>query len=253
MPEPFTLLTSRAEKNGSTGELGPLRATTLSEQCYQRLKTAITNLELRPRTILSENQLAEQLGISKSPVRDALARLSGEGYLVSDGGRKCRVADLDAKTVREFYTVRIYLETSSLREVAPSLGTEDFERLQAIIDADRAFMRSGDLSNVVLSSSGFHLLLIEKSENRQLIRIAKHLFDQANWVRTAIQLAEQESDHQDLSNRGLQNHQLILDSLVSGDLDRSVSLLREDIEIFLHAATSPAYQEIFEKLAVPSK
>lgn len=96
-------------------EKGVARA---SERAYRALREEIVRWELAPGTVLAEVELAERLQMSRTPVREALARLVADGLAVAVGGRGLEVAPMDLDDVRELYEVRQALETQAARLAA---------------------------------------------------------------------------------------------------------------------------------------
>lgn len=251
MDSPLLLKNRRGEDGELDSALLPMRVTTLTDRCYEQLKEAIITLELLPGTTLAESVLAERFGISKSPVREALARLVGEGFVTGHAGRKNRVADLSAESIAEFYQVRMLLEPASLREVALILTDADFAELRGSIEEAERSLARDDRSTFVTASERFHLLLIDRARNRYLSTITRHLFDQADRVRAAIYLAEQRDAQHALLNTGLDNHRAILDALINREADHASNLLHGDIRMFLDAAITPEMQDVFRRIGEP--
>ena len=226
-----------------------LTASTLADDCYTSLKTAILNLTFLPNTPLDEGQLAAQLGTSKTPVREALARLSGEGFVVGSTNRRTLVAPLSSETTREVYSIRLMLEPASLRTVATHFTEPDLIELQHTIDQVEASLTHDDVQGFVLSSEGFHSILIAKTSNRLLMTMAQRLFDHANRVRAAIYRSEQRAAHHDLTLPGLENHRRIVRALREGDAELAATTLEADIRLFLDATSSASWQAAFARLA----
>jgi len=107
-------------------EKGVLRA---SERAYRALRGEIVRWELAPGTVLAEVELAERLQMSRTPVREALARLVADGLAVAVGGRRLEVAPMDLDDVRELYEVRQALETQAARLSARRGDHREFAQL----------------------------------------------------------------------------------------------------------------------------
>lgn len=229
----------------------PLRVATPAEQGYARIKAAIITLELRPGAEVAERDLARRLGMDEGPVREAIARLIGEGFMTVDADLGNRVAELSPTRIREFYRVRMMLEPASLHDVGPRLTGANFDELRRCIDDVATGMARRDRHRVVSSSHDFHLLLIRRAENAYLTGLMQHLLEQADRVRTAIYLTQLESDHFDVSTRGVDSHRAILAALMDRDISRAADLLRHDIAWFMDVATAPEMQVAFARLAMP--
>jgi DNA-binding GntR family transcriptional regulator len=221
---------------------------TRADHCYETLKTAIINLQLPPGSFIDETGVAAQLGVSKTPVREALARLAGEGFIESDSGRRSRVTELSLDSIREVYEIRIMLECASLRKVGPTLTDEDFDLLAGFATALERSFQEQDTAGEVASAHEFHMYLIVKSGNRRLTRIFQEISDQADRVRALIYHAEEQSARQDLLRTGVENHKRIIEALRDGDIDRATRDLERDIRLFMDAAMSPMLQDAFKAL-----
>ena len=229
-------------------QLLKLTASTLADDCYTSLKAAILDLTFPPNLPLDEGQLAAQLGTSKTPVREALARLSGEGFVISATNRRTLVAPLSADTTREVYSVRLMLEPAALRTVAAHLTSDDLDKLQQTIDRSRS-SPTRDLDSYVHAAENFHSILIAKTNNHLLISIAGQLFDRANRIRAAIYRVEQQEVRPPLPAPGVENHQRIVEALRDGDAERAAQALEHDIREFLDMTSSEPWQAAFARLA----
>jgi DNA-binding GntR family transcriptional regulator len=229
-------------------QLLKLTASTLADDCYASLKNAILDLTFPPNLLLDEGQLAAQLGTSKTPVREALARLSGEGFVIGATNRRTLVAPLSADTTREVYSIRLMLEPASLRTVAAQLTEGDLDRLQQTIERSKA-SSARDIDSYVHSAENFHSILIAKTNNQLLISIAGQLFDRANRIRAAIYRVEQQEVRPTAPVPGLDNHQRIVDALRDGDAERAAQALEQDIRDFLEMTNSEPWQAAFARLA----
>jgi DNA-binding GntR family transcriptional regulator len=109
----------------------------LKDQVYQELKQAIVDLRLEPGQALREATLSAQLGVSKTPVREALLRLDAEGLVQFLRNRGAIVSELSLLEITETFDIRIAIETLALGLALPNLSTADFDRAQrAIEDAE---------------------------------------------------------------------------------------------------------------------
>ena len=231
-----------------SGALRPVDNKTLADTCYASIKTAILELGLAPRAPVDEAQVAERLGVSKTPVREALARLTGEGFITAVG-RKSFVTDLSLELIGEIYQVRLMLETSSIKEVAPHISEESRTELARLVTQSKRALAEEDLAALLDSSTRFHRALIAESHNRFLIEFTRTLFDHAQRVTSAIFRAEQQRAQHTLLGEGLTTHQLILDALAEHNAERAADLIRHDIQESLDALSTAEMQHAFADLA----
>jgi DNA-binding GntR family transcriptional regulator len=229
--------------------LNQLSISTLADECHQAIKRAILNLDLQPGAPIDEGQLAEQLGISKTPVREAIARLTGEGFVVPGPGRRSSIAPLSVVATREIFEVRILLESSVARYVAPRLTDEDLAQLEAALETTDEALRTDNLYEFVMSAHEFHSRLVDCAANSHLSKIAAKLFDHTKMITSAIYRSEQEAAQHQLSQNGIANHRAILAALKQRDGELAASLLTRDIQTYLDAINTDEIQRAFERLS----
>lgn len=101
-----------------------------SEIAYERLREDIIHWRLQPGASLGEVELAERLGVSRTPIREALLRLSAEGLVSTDGGRTATVSAVSPENIRDLYELREALETQAARLAARRRDASVFEALR---------------------------------------------------------------------------------------------------------------------------
>ena len=115
------------------------RQPTLSEQAYNQIKDAICQGSVAPGDILSENQIAQQLGMSRTPVREALRALASEGFVEIRNGIGAYVKPLSSKDMEDLYEVRCLLEMQAINTAIYRISNDEIDdltrRFQAIYDA----------------------------------------------------------------------------------------------------------------------
>src|SRR3954463_15444131 len=114
--------TSRLPENG----LG-------TEAVYQRVREAILEGEIPPGATMSQVALAEELGISRTPLREALRMLQSEGLVDAERNRRVRVAPVSPQDLEELCVMRVTLEAEAIRLAVPRMAAEDLGRLEAWI------------------------------------------------------------------------------------------------------------------------
>ena len=134
---------------------------------YQLVLEAIDGGAYRPGDRLLESELAERLGFSRTPVREALQRLETQGLLVRDG-RSLIVASLDHNQMAELYVVRAELEGLAARLAARHATEEEVRVLAAMVEEDRA--RLGDPRALARANRRFHKQIHLASHNRFLVQ-----------------------------------------------------------------------------------
>ncbi|MEM7686201.1 MAG: GntR family transcriptional regulator [Paracoccaceae bacterium] len=132
---------------------------------YTLILEAIDRGDIAPGQRLVETDLAEKLGVSRTPVREALQRLEAQDVVAREG-RSLRVATLDHDQLGELYEVRGVVEGLAARLAARHAAPEEIEVLQQMVDADRALI--GDAMGLALANRTFHRQLHRASHNRYL-------------------------------------------------------------------------------------
>jgi DNA-binding GntR family transcriptional regulator len=140
----------------------------LREVAYERLKDALQHAGLTPGEPLSENQLSKWLGISRTPVREALQQLAQEGLVQVIPGRAITVASRSVKDVLDVVHIRSLLEPELARLVAESATEQQIETLQQTIEKMEDAIRSDDYAAWAKADTVFHDVLNDACPNRLL-------------------------------------------------------------------------------------
>jgi len=195
----------------------PMAAATLRDQAYDVIKEGILRLELRPGEPLVEAALAERLGISKSPVRDALHQLEREGLAVRTPFKGVQVAPLEPEEVLDAFEVRDALEERAIRRCSGRLAPADTARVQGIIDAGKAALAGGDAGGIERSVDAFHREIARLSGSPLLAQMLDNVYDRLARVRAMV------VGDPSRSATSLVEHAAILDRIVAGDAEGAVA------------------------------
>jgi DNA-binding GntR family transcriptional regulator len=183
----------------------------LRDQVYQELRRAILSGPISPGSVLVQEQLAEQLGISRTPVRDALDRLANEGLVIRSNGGRVQVAPLSIAELREKYEVRQALEGLALRLAAEHLDEGAMAKLEALIQTMRVAAERHDHPLVTEAGNKFHDTIIAACSNKYLIQLLTSLNDS---IRRYRQLA---ADLPGRAAENIQEHEQIYLAMAMGD------------------------------------
>lgn len=163
------------------------RAQSLHEQTYQTLRNAILSGELIAGSRLVETQLAEQLQVSRTPIREAIRQLQRENLVTTDGNGALRVAQLAITDAVQLYDCRIALEQLAVSEACRNATLEQLAQLEAtVLQAEKATgQQTHQLTNYQLLHMDyeFHRLLAESSGNTWLVQILDQVFDKMALLR----------------------------------------------------------------------
>ena len=158
----------------------------LKEKAYAEIRRRILSGELSADAPLSEYQLAAELEISRTPVREAVKRLEREGLVHSIPNRGTVVAKLTVRDISEIYQVREQLEGFAARLAAEIMSEESIQKLEEEIDTLNTLASEGQLNEVVASDIRLHKQIIAATQNSRLIELLGTLDDQMYRVRALI-------------------------------------------------------------------
>jgi DNA-binding GntR family transcriptional regulator len=158
----------------------------LKERAYEELKRRLLNNHYPPGSFLAERQLAEQLGMSKTPVKAALERLEHEGFITVSPQQGIVVRELALREIADQYEIRVALETFTVRSVAGKLAPDQVARLKANLKAQDAIRGTNQVARAVELDAEFHTLFAEFLGNQEILRVTMQLREKMQRVITAV-------------------------------------------------------------------
>ena len=191
------------------------------EQAYQVLRSAIISTAIAPGTMISENKICAVIGASRTPVRDAILRLSEEGLVEVYPQRGSNVAPINLSRVYEGHFVRRSLELAVIREAAKKWTKADTKKVKEIIAAQR---RSKDIAEIHRLDDQFHEYFCKVAGFENIwhtIQSAKSHLDRVRH------LAVPERGNQ---KSVIAEHSRVLDALDAGDVRAAVKYHREHLD-----------------------
>lgn len=190
---------------------------------YLRLKEMILSFALYPGVRVTETELADHFGVSRTPVREALQRLAAEGYLTIRPKQGCFVHDIDLDVINQYYEVRIGLELRALDLLGRADSAHELNKLVTIWAPEHIPARPPSVAVMVARDEGFHLALADAAGNAVLAGYLKDVNDHIHIVRRL--------DFTDPERIGptYREHHEILQYLLKGDVDGARELLERHI------------------------
>jgi DNA-binding GntR family transcriptional regulator len=170
--------------NMSTQPLQRVKQKLVQEDAVSSLRAGILESVFKPGERLIETELAQQLGVSRGPVRDALKELAREGLVVIQPYRGAIVATFSADDVRQIYELRSLLEGYATRRAVEKVTTADIDRLQEIYSEMKACARAGNVTGLVEKDVEFHRELCRLSGNSRLLTAWSSLIAQVRLFLT---------------------------------------------------------------------
>ncbi len=197
---------------------------TLREKILETIRDAILKGSMKPGERVSEPDLAERFGISRTPIREAFRQLESEGYLKVIPRKGAVVASLSARDVEEFYAIKIILEGFAARMAAIKLSDKDIERLEAINEKLQKLANEGDVKSFFRAHNDFHELFIKAAGNEKLYELVNQLVMKFQRLRLA---SLSQPGRMEIS---VEEHRNMIQAFKDHDGGRADSLVR-------HAAT----------------
>lgn len=182
-----------------------------SERVYRKLREMILSGELPPQTRLVEVHFAEQFQVSRTPVREALKRLTAEKLVYADSVRGLVVREPEPDEIEDVYIVREALEAVAARLAARRITPDELRRLGAILESMRDAVELRRTDVIVNTNIAFHDVIYRAAGNETLSRIVRDLSD---FVR---RFSTEAFASLDRANAVLDEHQAILDALKNHD------------------------------------
>ncbi len=155
----------------------------LREIVFEHLREAIIGGNLRPGERLMEMQLAEEMGVSRTPVREAIRKLELEGLVIMVPRRGAYVSDLSIKDVAETYEIRAALEALAAGLAAERITADESEELERILVSIGQCIANNDLDRSIELDEQFHNVLYRASKNERLVQIINNLREQIQRFR----------------------------------------------------------------------
>jgi DNA-binding GntR family transcriptional regulator len=195
-----------------------------------RLRHEILRGALVPGTPLRADELAERWAVSPTPVREALARLAGVGFVELRPQRGARVADATTQDVEEVYELRLLLEPVALRESLERTDTALSDEIAAANDAYVAALRSrSDLGAMFDAHRELHAALLARCPNRRMLAIIAGLAEHSQRFQ-ALAIGAPTGHHDVVAE-----HRTLCDHAVAGRVDDAVAFLTEHLQLTLDA------------------
>ncbi len=198
----------------------------LREAVCETLRDAIRKGILEPGERLMEVQLADELGISRTPVREAIRKLEQEGYVIMMPRRGTYVSDISTNDVKEIFEIRSALESLAVGLAARRIEPDELETLQNLLIEIEGYIKKNDIEKIVETDIKFHGLLYQVSRNERLVNIINNLKEQLARFRTLSM------SYPGRLQETLEEHSEMVEAIANGD----VSAARDAAEHHMECA-----------------
>lgn len=196
----------------------------LRDIVFQTIRKAILNGELEPGERLMETQLGEKLGVSRTPIREAIRKLELEGLVVMVPRKGAQVAQFTIKDIEDVLQVRASLEALAAKLACRHMDERSFLKLQLIITEYEYAAKEDDIEVMIQKDIEFHDTIALASQNDKLIQLYNNMREQVQRYRIAyLKNTEQ-------SNAVIAEHNEILKALKGGEEEIAADLATKHIE-----------------------
>ena len=204
-------------------QVGKLDRSLAREQVYEHLRDWIVEGALKPGEFVRDQELAATLGVSRTPVREALRRLEDEGLIETAKHRWTRVAPVRAEQAEDLYGVVKTLEVYALSLALGRLTEADFHKMEQANGEMAEAVRRHDATAAVQADNDLHQVWIARAENRELARIVL----EAKYKIRRMELLHFNSTDAAMS---VSEHHRLLQALRAGDLGLAIGILEANWE-----------------------
>lgn len=209
----------------------------LRELVFESLREAIISAQLRPGERLMEIQLAEEMGVSRTPVREAIRKLELEGLVVMIPRKGAYVAGLSLKDIVDVFEIRGALEGLAAELAAERITDNELEELERYLVKISDEIEKGDLEKVVATDTDFHSILYQASRNQRLSQIISNLREQIQRFRTTS------LSYPGRMKTALEEHRKIVEAISARDGVLACKLAQEHIENAENSMMSMIHQD----------
>ena len=196
----------------------------LRDVVFNTLRQAILKGELKPGERLMEIALAERLGVSRTPIREAMRKLEQEGLVVMIPRRGAQVANITEKDLNDVLEVRIALENVAIEKACARMTEEEMRRLWLAAKEFEHTIAEGNLVKLAEADVAFHEVIYQASDNKRLNQVLNNLREQ--MYRYRVEYLKDET----IYPRLLKEHKDIAESLRRKDKSRSSETMREHVK-----------------------
>ncbi|WP_139905305.1 GntR family transcriptional regulator [Clostridium thermarum] len=193
---------------------------------YDKLKYSILHRELAPGTQLVESTISEKLKVSRTPIRNAIKRLSLEGLINIIANRGAFVIQPSIDEIVQAYEARIELECAAVKLSLSKITADDINKLKLMVEDERASFINKDMIQFIDTNEAFHMTLVRKSGNKFLIEFMQKIVNQINVY---LQLFDTFYNVNFEESESIKEHLNIIDMIEKKDSLQLDKALREHI------------------------
>lgn len=205
---------------------------TIAEKAYSAIRERVLSGEYAAGDRLREGELAEAVGVSRTPVREALRRLDAEGLVEYVPNRGAHVAAWSQHDLEEIFGLRALLEGYGARLAASKIEAAELQELEALADQMESIVRrgiEGRYEQMALVNSRFHRLVVEAARNTRLAALVGSVVQLPLQQRTLREYSQRRLD------RSMSQHRELIDALAAGDTKWAEAVMQAHVLGARHA------------------
>jgi len=196
----------------------------LRDLVFKTLRRAILTGELRPGERLMEIHLADMLGVSRTPIREAIRKLELEGLVTMTPRRGAQVAQITEKSSRDVLEVRRTLDALCVELACDRITDEGKERLREACDVFEAATLTKDAKSIVQADVALHRVIMEATDNMRLTQVIYNLSEQ--MYRYRFEYAKDEKQHSVM----VKEHRIIYESILRKDKESAIKMAKIHVD-----------------------
>ncbi|MEE0945965.1 MAG: GntR family transcriptional regulator [Acutalibacteraceae bacterium] len=186
------------------------KTVSLADQVYEKIESDILSGKYERGEILTELKLCEELGVSRTPVREALRRLVDE-HIIEEGTRGCTVLGISRDDLRDIYEIRCEIEGLAAYKAAVRITDQEIEKLKELIDLQEFYSSKNDADHIKSVDNEFHYLIYRYSGSNALYTTLMPLHKKIQKYRKSS------VENVSRSKESYEEHKAILDALIKRD------------------------------------
>ena len=202
-------------------EKGILNLKSLKEQVYEYLRSQMEKGKIRPGSTINMDETSKKLGVSKTPLRDALLQLEMEGFISILPRRGVVVNPLTMEDIKEYYEIIGALESTALLSAFDKLKKEDIDRLQALNREMEEAIQNDNFSLYYRKNLKFHNTFLDLCQNSSLVRIVNNL------KKRLYDFPRQEGFVKSWEVASIKEHKQLVDLIDRGKREEAADFIRD--------------------------
>ena len=196
----------------------------LRDVVFNTLRKAILRGELKPGERLMEIQLANKLGVSRTPIREAIRKLELEGLVLMIPRKGAEVAQITEKNMQDVLEVRKALEELSVQLACERITPEQVEEMKMAAEDFRKVLKSGDVTKIAEADVKFHDIIFDATNNQRLITLLNNLREQ--MYRFRVEYLKQKECYPQL----LEEHDKLIALISGGNVEEACEIMGRHID-----------------------